>query len=159
MGSYDTDTLREKIVRLKSESGKISQEATFTLRHAKGLNDDQIQLELEKAVDNAEAAQLKAKEALRIAQELFEFVSSKQNEDDYDDFVETVKTRFNDLKTETEKTLVEIQQDAKIIFDSAKNDLAELASLPKSLAERALSEFKTKLKISVPDLSEKVEKA
>merc|ERR1712227_718107 len=128
MGSYDTDTLREKIVRLKSESGKISQQATFTLRHVKGLNDDQIQLELEKAVDNAEAAQLKAKEALRIAQELFEFVSSKQNEDDYDDFVETVKTRFNDLKTETEKTLVEIQQDAKIIFDSAKNDLAELAS-------------------------------
>lgn len=51
ISSYDTDTLREKIVRLKSESGKISQQATFTLRHVKGLNDDQIQLELEKAVE------------------------------------------------------------------------------------------------------------
>ena len=51
ISSYDTDTLREKIVRLKSESGKISQQATFTLRQVKGLNDDQIQLELEKAVE------------------------------------------------------------------------------------------------------------
>ena len=51
ISTYDTDTLREKIVRLKSESGKISQQATFTLRHVKGLNDDQIQLELEKAVE------------------------------------------------------------------------------------------------------------